>query len=67
MAEIGKREGLSKRLAFLAPDIVEAIVQGYHPPELTGQAVITRLMICPALAGSEGCTRVLRDSLPCPY
>jgi site-specific DNA recombinase len=53
MAEIGKREGLPKyyvswlvRLAFLAPDIVEAIVPGNHPPELTAQA-LTRLMICP--------------------
>jgi hypothetical protein len=49
MAEIGKRENLPKnyvswliRLAFLAPEIVEAIVQGNHPPELTAQALITR-------------------------
>ena len=44
MAEIGKREGLPKnyvswliRLAFLAPEIVEEIIQGNHPPELTAQ------------------------------
>jgi hypothetical protein len=49
MAEIGKRESLPKnyvswliRLAFLAPDIVEAIIQGNHPPELTAQTLITR-------------------------
>jgi site-specific DNA recombinase len=54
MAEIGKREGLPKnyvswliRLAFLAPEIVEAIVQGNHPPELTAQALITRRIDLP--------------------
>jgi site-specific DNA recombinase len=48
MAEIGKREGLSKnyvswliRLAFLAPEIVEAIIQGNQTPELTAQSLIT--------------------------
>ena len=30
------------RLAFLASEIVEAIVQGNHPPKLTAQALITR-------------------------
>ena len=29
-------------LAFLAPEIVEAIVQGNHPPNLTAQDLITR-------------------------
>jgi site-specific DNA recombinase len=29
------------RLAFLAPEIVEAIIQGNHPPELTAQTLIT--------------------------
>jgi hypothetical protein len=28
--------------AFLAPDIVEAIVRGNHPPDLTAQTLITR-------------------------
>ena len=54
MAEIGTREGLPKnyvswliRLAFLAPDIVEAIIQGNHPPELTAQTLITRRIDLP--------------------
>jgi site-specific DNA recombinase len=54
MAEIGKREGLPKnyvswliRLAFLAPDIVEAIIQGNHPPDLTAQTLITRRIELP--------------------
>jgi DNA invertase Pin-like site-specific DNA recombinase len=54
MAEIGKREGLPKnyvswliRLAFLAPEIVEAIIQGNHPPELTAQTLITRRIDLP--------------------
>jgi len=54
MAEIGTREGLPKnyvswliRLAFLAPNIVEAIIQGNHPPELTAQTLITRRIDLP--------------------
>jgi len=54
MAEIGKREGLPKnyvswliRLAFLAPEIVEAIIQGNHPPDLTAQTLITRRVDLP--------------------
>src|SRR5450631_4114792 len=54
MAEIGKREGVAKnyvswliRLAFLAPEIVEAIVQGNHPPDLTAQTLITRRVDLP--------------------
>ena len=54
MAEIGKREGLPKnyvswliRLAFLAPEIVEAIIQGNHPPDLTVQSLITRRIDLP--------------------
>ena len=46
--EIGKHEGLPKnyvswliRLAFLAPEIVEAIIRGNHPPDLTAQTLIT--------------------------
>jgi site-specific DNA recombinase len=49
MAEIGKREGLPKNyvsrliaLAFLAPEMVEAIIQSNHPPDLTAQTLITR-------------------------
>jgi site-specific DNA recombinase len=54
MAEIGKHEGLPKnyvswliRLAFLAPEIVEAIIQGNHPPDLTAQKLITRRIDLP--------------------
>jgi site-specific DNA recombinase len=54
MAEIGKREGVPKnyvswliRLAFLAPEIVEAIIQGNQPPELTAQTLITRRVDLP--------------------
>ena len=54
MAEIGKREGLPKNyvswlipLAFLAPDIVEAIIQVNHPPELPAQTLITRRIHLP--------------------
>jgi site-specific DNA recombinase len=35
------------RLAFLAPDIVEAIIQGNRPPELTAQTLITRRIDLP--------------------
>jgi site-specific DNA recombinase len=31
------------RLAFLAPDIVEAIAAGHQPPELTAEALAERL------------------------
>jgi site-specific DNA recombinase len=48
MVEIGRREGVSKRyvsrmirLAFLAPAIVERIVDGRQPPELTAQILST--------------------------
>lgn len=47
--EIGKREGIGKRyvsriirLAFLAPSIIEDIVAGHQPPDLTAQALSTR-------------------------
>ncbi len=46
IAEIAEREGVSDRyirrltrLAFLAPHIVEAIVAGNQPPELTAEAL----------------------------
>ena len=44
MVEIGKREQVGKRyvsriirLAFMAPEIVEQIVNGVQPPEVTAQ------------------------------
>ena len=49
MVEIGKREKIGKRhvsqiirLAFLAPDIVEQIVNGVQPPELTAQTLLQK-------------------------
>jgi hypothetical protein len=48
MVEIAKCKGVGKqyvsrlvRLAFLAPEMVERIVAGCQPPELTAQAVRT--------------------------
>jgi hypothetical protein len=35
------------RLAFLAPEIVEAIIEGNHPPDLTAQTLITRRIELP--------------------
>jgi site-specific DNA recombinase len=35
------------RLAFLAPEIVKAIIQGNHPPDLTAQTLITRRVDLP--------------------
>jgi hypothetical protein len=50
LVEIGQREGVGKRyvsrivrLAFLAPSIIEEIARGHQPPELTAQALSTRL------------------------
>lgn len=47
MVAIGKREKVGKRyvsriirLAFLAPDIVEQIVTGCQPPELTAESLL---------------------------
>ena len=47
MVEIGKREKVGKRyvsriirLAFLAPGIVEQIVNGFQPPELTADSLL---------------------------
>lgn len=49
LAAIAAREGVSDRyignllpLAFLAPDIVEAIVAGRQPPGLTAESLIKR-------------------------
>jgi site-specific DNA recombinase len=48
MVEIARRNGVGKqyvsrlmRLAFLAPEMVERIVAGRQPPELTAQALRT--------------------------
>jgi site-specific DNA recombinase len=48
MVEIAKRNGVGKqyvsrliRLAFLAPEMVERIMAGRQPPELTAQALRT--------------------------
>ena len=50
LAAIAAREGLSVRyvgrlirLAFLAPDIVESIVEGRQPPTLTAEALTRRI------------------------
>ncbi len=50
LAEIAAREGLAVRyvgrlirLAFLAPDIVEAIVEGRQPADLTAETVTRRI------------------------
>jgi hypothetical protein len=47
LAAIAAREGLSVRyvgrlirLAFLAPDIIEQIVKGCQPPELTAESLL---------------------------
>jgi hypothetical protein len=50
VAEIAEREGVTDRyvrrlmrLAFLAPEIVEAIIAGNQPPELTAEALAERI------------------------
>ena len=50
VTEIAYREGVTDRyvrrllrLAFLAPAIVEAIVAGNQPPELTAEALAKRI------------------------
>jgi hypothetical protein len=50
VVEIAEREGVTDRyvrrltrLAFLAPEIVEAIVAGNQPPELTAEALTERI------------------------
>lgn len=50
VTSIAKREGVSDGhighhlpLAFLAPHIVQAIVTGNHPPELTAETLIKRI------------------------
>jgi hypothetical protein len=36
-----------RRVHFLAPEIVEAIIQGNHSPDLTAQTLITRRVDLP--------------------
>ena len=50
VAEIAERERVGSRyvrrllrLAFLGPEIVEAIATGYQPPELTAEALAERI------------------------
>jgi hypothetical protein len=52
IADIAKLEKMSGRvvrrflkLAFLAPEIVEAIAAGAHPPELTAQTLLHRFKL----------------------
>ena len=47
MVELARRDGVGKqyvsrllRLAFLSPEIVERIVDGCQPPELTAQSLL---------------------------
>jgi hypothetical protein len=60
MVEIGKREKLGKRyvsrvirLAFLAPEIVEQIVNGCQPPELTAQSLLNDRTELPLAWGAQ--------------
>jgi site-specific DNA recombinase len=60
MMEIASRENLGKqcvsrliRLAFLAPEIVEQIVDGRQPPELTAQSLLTNRVALPLDWGSQ--------------
>ncbi|HUO03638.1 MAG TPA: recombinase family protein, partial [Candidatus Binataceae bacterium] len=50
LTEIGRREGIARRyvdrlsrLAFLAPEMVEAICQGRQPAELNAEALVKRI------------------------
>jgi site-specific DNA recombinase len=50
IAELAEREGVNERyirslwhLAFLSPEVVEAIIQGNQPAELTTKALLTRI------------------------
>src|SRR5208337_5571544 len=54
MVEIGKREKVGKRyvsriirLAFLAPEIVEQIVNGCQPPDFTAESLLKSLSELP--------------------
>ncbi|MDP3737912.1 MAG: hypothetical protein Q8R02_11010 [Hyphomonadaceae bacterium] len=58
LGAIAKREGVTKRLislhlpaAFLAPDILQLILDGRQPPSLTAQAL--RTQVIPALWGDQ--------------
>ena len=54
MVELARRDGVGKqyvsrllRLAFLAPEVVERIVDGCQPPELTAQSLLTSRVALP--------------------
>jgi site-specific DNA recombinase len=60
VTEIAEREGVADRyvrrvirLAFLAPEIVEAIVVGNQPPELTAEALAERIDLPLLWTGQE--------------
>jgi hypothetical protein len=60
VAEIAERERVGSRyvrrllrLAFLAPDIVEAIAAGDHPPELTAEVLAERIDLPPLWTAQE--------------
>ncbi len=61
MVEIGKREKVSKRyvsriirFAFLAPEIVEQIVNGCQPPEFTAESTDRPLSCRRTTPGGDG-------------
>jgi site-specific DNA recombinase len=69
MVEIAKRDGVGKqyisrlmRLAFLAPGMLERIVTGRQPPELTAQALRTGRLDIPV--GWAAQKRALEFSQP---
>src|ERR1700736_4238408 len=76
MVEIARRDGVGKqyvsrliRLAFLAPEMVERIVAGRQPPELTAQALRTGRFDIPVGWGRKREPSDLRSRLehaPCP-
>ncbi len=54
MVELARRDGVGKqyvsrlmRLAFLAPEVVERIVDGCQPPGLTAQSLLTSRVALP--------------------
>ena len=70
MIEIGQREGVGKRyvsrmirLAFLAPAIIESLVEGRQPPELTAQLLSTSGDLPLELARARTTARLRRSRL----
>jgi site-specific DNA recombinase len=69
IAEIAQREGITGRyvrrmlrLAFLAPEIVEAIAQGRQPPDLTTEALTQRIDLPLDWTSTESSSRCSIDS-----